>query len=60
MEPAGEQGIIQMEPREEGNYMYVVRIVDIEGIVHLIALEEGRLWLGNDRIDLRTWNELFV
>jgi len=46
--------MIRMERREEGKDMYVVCIGDIEGIAHFIPLEEGRLWLVNNRIDLST------
>ena len=37
---------------------HVIRITDIEGMAHLIAIEPDQLWLLNNRIDQQTWNEI--
>lgn len=58
--PSGEEGMIRMEHKEEAISMHVIRISDIEGMAHLIPLEDERLWLVNNRIDLNTWNELYA
>ena len=58
--PGGEEGMIRMKRREEGKRTHVVQIADIEGMAHVISLEKGKLWLVNNRIYLRTWNELCV
>jgi len=38
--PGGEEGMIQMERREEGKRTHVGRIADIEGIAHVIPFEK--------------------
>jgi len=58
--PWGEEGMIRVEQREDGNSMHVIRIGDIEGMAHLIPLETGKIWLVNNRIDFSTWNELYA
>jgi len=58
--PGGEDGMIQIERREEGKWTHMVRIAEIEVMAHVIPLEEGKLWLLNIRIDLITWNELYA
>ena len=55
--PCGEEGMIRVE---QGKGLHIVRIGDIEGRVHLIPLEAGRIWLVNNRIDLTSWNELYA
>ena len=37
---------------------HVIKISDIEGMVHLIPIETEHLYLVNNRIDLHTWNEI--
>ena len=37
---------------------HVIRITDIEGMAHLIAIEPDQLWLVNNRIDQQTWNDI--
>ena len=37
---------------------HVIRMTDIEGMAHLIAIEPNQLWLVNNRIDQQTWNEI--
>ena len=41
------------------NNSVVVKIAQIEGMAHLIPLEPGTSWLGNNRIDLETWNTMY-
>ena len=36
---------------------HIIRITDMEGMAHLIAIEPDELWLVNNRIDQQTWNE---
>ena len=57
--PGGEEGMIRVEWREDNRNVVVVQIGQIEGVAHLIALEPGKVWLVNNRIDLMTWNELY-
>jgi len=52
--PWGKEGMIRMERCEEGKRTHVVRIANIEEMAHVIPLEEGKLWLVNNRIDLIT------
>ena len=52
--------MIWVECREEGNDMYMVQTKDIEGIVHLVAMDADGVWLVNNRIDFTTWNELYA
>ena len=40
-----------MEQREDGNSIHMIRIGDIEGMVHLIPLETKKIWLVNTRVD---------
>jgi len=47
----GEEGMIQVKQWKDGNSICVIRIGDIEGIVHLILLKTGKIWLVNNRID---------
>ena len=58
--PGGEEGMIRVESREEGKGLHIVRVKDIEGMAHLIPVDEGRVWLVNNRIDLTIWNELYA
>ena len=55
-----EEGMIQVERREKCNDMFILRIKDIKGMVHLDAIETDKVWLVNDRIDLTMSNELYV
>jgi len=55
-----EEGMIQVAQRADGNSMYVIRIADIERMTHLILLETEKVWLVNNRIDFRIWNELYA
>src|SRR5437016_967573 len=52
--PHGEEGIVQMEKRDNGGAMHIIKIGDIEGMVHMIPLETDRVWLVNNRIDFNT------
>src|SRR5258705_12320640 len=38
----------------------VVRVADIAGMAHLIPLEPDQVWYINNRIDLHTWNMVYV
>ena len=38
----------------------VVRVADISGMAHLIPLEPDQVWYINNRIDLHTWNMVYV
>ena len=38
----------------------VVRVADIAGMAHLIPLESDQVWYINNRIDLHTWNMVYV
>ena len=58
--PGGKEGIIRVELREEGKGLHIVRVKDIEGMAHLIPVDEGKVWLVNNRIVLTTWNELYA
>ena len=58
--PWGEEGMIRVERRQDGKDMFMVKIRDIEGMAHLVAMETDRVWLVNNRIDLTTWNELYA
>ena len=57
--PGGEEGMIPVKWREDNRNVVVVQIGQIEGVAYLIALEPSKVWLGNNRIDLMTWNELY-
>jgi len=57
--PSGEEGMIRMEWREDDKNVHIVVIKEVEGMVHLILLEPGKVWLVNNRIDFITWNELY-
>ena len=57
--PGGEEGMIRVEWREDNRNVVVVQIGQIEGVAHLIAVEPGKVWLGHNRIDVMTWNELY-
>jgi len=37
---------------------HVVHIRDIEGMAHLITINLGNLYLGNNSIDVHTWNKI--
>ena len=58
--PGGEEGMIREESREEGKGLHIVRVKDIQRMGHLILVDEGRVWLVNNRIDLTTCNELYA
>ena len=58
--PWGEEGMIRVECTGGNQGFHIIRVKDIEGLAHLIPLEAGRVWLGNNRIDLTTWNELYA
>ena len=51
--PSGEEGMVRVK---WGNNA-VVKILDIEGMAHLINIDEG-LWLVNNRIELDTWENI--
>jgi len=46
--------MVRMECRRAGRRLHIVRIEDIEGIVHLIGVKQESVWLENNRIDLNT------
>ena len=50
---SGEEGMVRVK---WGNNA-VVKIIDIEGIAHLINIDEG-LWLVNNWIELDTWENI--
>ena len=50
--------MVRVEKRVDGFGIHIIRIGDIEGIAHVIALDPERLWLVNNSIDFNTWNEL--
>ena len=58
--PCGEEGMVRVEKKEDGYGMHIMRIEDIEGMARVIPLDPGRLWLVDNRIDFRTWNELYA
>jgi len=58
--PSGEDGMIWVEINGDQKGKHVIRVADIEGMAHLIPLEEGRSWFVNNWIDLNTWNELYA
>ena len=37
----------------------VVRIIDVEGMAHLIPVDPNKLYLVNNRIDMDTWNDIY-
>jgi hypothetical protein len=57
--PHSEKGMIRMEWIDGERGVHFVRISDMEGMAHLIPLDEGKVWLVNNRIDFNTWNELY-
>jgi len=57
--PDSEEGMIRMELMGGEWGFYIIRIADIEGMAHLIPVEENKLWLVNNRIDFNMWNELY-
>ena len=52
--PCGEEGMIRVESKGEGEGLLMIHTGDIEGMAHLIPLEAGKVWLVNNRIDFRT------
>ena len=52
--------MVRVEQKEDGYGMHIIRIGDIEGMAHVIPLDPERLWLVNNRIDFRTWNQLYA
>jgi len=58
--PSREEGMIRVQINGDGKEKHVIRVADIEGMAHLIPLEEGRSCLVNNRIDLNTWNVLYA
>ena len=47
----GEEGMVRMGRGNAGRKLRIMLIGDIEGMVHLIGLKQGSLWLVNNRID---------
>ena len=46
--PHSEEGMICMELMDGEQGFHVIRIVDIEGLTHLMLLEKNRVWLVNN------------
>ena len=59
-QPCGEEEMIQVESKAEGEGLLKILLGDIKGMVHLILLEAGKVWLVNNKIDFKTWNELYA
>jgi len=57
--PHSEEGMICMELIGGERGFHIIRIADIEGMAHLIPVEENQVWLVNNKIDFNTWNELY-
>jgi len=57
--PHREEGMIRMEGIHGERGVHLIRIADMEGMAHLILLEEDKVWLVNNRIDFNIWNELY-
>ena len=55
--PTGEEGMVRVRSRNNENSDAVVKITDIEGIAHLIPIDDG-LWLVNNRIELHAWEDI--
>ena len=51
-------GLVTMQQREDAREFTIVDIGTILGLVHLIT-EADQRWLVNNRIDLRTFNEIY-
>ena len=51
-------GLVTVQQREDAREFTIVDIGTILGLAHLIP-EADRLWLVNNRIDLRTFNEIY-
>ena len=51
-------GLVTMQQREDAREFTIVDIGTILGLAHLIP-EADRPWLVNNRIDLRTCNEIY-
>ena len=51
--PSGEEGMVCVKWGSNA----VVKIIDIEGMAHLIKIDEG-LWLVNNQIELDTWEDI--
>ena len=43
MKPWGEEGMMWVKQREEGKDMFMVKIRDIEGMAHLVAMVTDRV-----------------
>ena len=50
--------LVTVQQREDAREFTIVDVGTILGLAHLIP-EAGRRWLVNNRIDLRTFNEIF-
>ena len=51
-------GLVTVQMREDTRGFTIVDIGTILGLAHLVP-EDDRRWLGNSRIDLRTFNEVY-
>ena len=51
-------GLVTVQQREDARDFTIVDVGTILGLAHLIP-EEDRCWLVNNRIDLRTFNEIY-
>ena len=51
-------GLVTVQQREDAREFTIVDIGTILGLAHLIP-EADRRWLVNNRIDLRTFNEIY-
>ena len=51
-------GVVTVQPREDAREFRVVDVGTILGLAHLIP-EADRRWLVNNRIDLRTFREIY-
>jgi len=51
-------GLVTVQMREDTPVFTIVDIGTILGLAHLIP-EEDRRWVGNSRIDLRTFDEVY-
>ena len=53
--PDGPEGMVRVSTPMKNR---VVRIVDVEGMAHLIPVDPDKLYLVNNRIDVHTWNDI--